>query len=158
LLKNAFAATARSKSLIAGVLSITSITIGVILLVEGLYLIILDASLPLRAGEASLTVQSVAFVLEALPGIPLCISDLAYSGITALGLISWIVGLDILLVGLGLWAKHKIAQWAAFFIFLVAAFFDFVQLLLFGFVGSPNSAVGLSLNGLILYLLLKLEF
>jgi len=53
LLKNAFAATARSKSLIVGVLSITSITIGVILLVEGLFLIILDASLPLRAGEAN---------------------------------------------------------------------------------------------------------
>lgn len=158
MLKKAFTANVKSRSLTAGVLSITSITLGVVVLIGGLFLIILDAILPVKANGTSLTVHSVAFILDMLPGIPLCISDLISSGITVAGLISWLVGLDILLVGLGLWAKHKMARRIAFLLFLLAAYFDFIQFLLFGFVGSPNSAVGLSLNGLIVYFLVRVDF
>jgi hypothetical protein len=67
------------------------------------------------------------------------------------------LGLDILLVGLGLWVGHRGARWVAAIIFGLAAFFDFVQFLLFGLLGAPASSVELIVNSLILWGLFKRE-
>lgn len=77
-------------------------TLGVVLLVGGLFLMILDASIKMKADKTSFIVQSVVVILDMFPGILLPINDLSDSGITVIGLFSWVIGLDFLLVGLGL--------------------------------------------------------
>jgi hypothetical protein len=67
------------------------------------------------------------------------------------------LGLDILLVGLGLWVRHRGARWVGVTIFGLAAFFDFVQFLLFGLLGAPGSSIELIVNSLILWGLFKHE-
>jgi hypothetical protein len=65
---------------------------------------------------------------------------------------------DVLLVGLGLWAKSKFAKWVAMVIFSLAAYFDFVQFLFLGLLGSSSSLIGMFVNGSIVFLLTKLDF
>jgi hypothetical protein len=67
------------------------------------------------------------------------------------------LGLDVLLVGLGLWVRHRGARLVGVIIFGLAAFFDFVQFLLFGLLGAPGSAIELIVNSLILWGLFKRE-
>jgi hypothetical protein len=97
--------------------------------------------------------------MSQIPGIPFELGDLINSGgLTLVGIALWVVGFDVLLVGLGLWARSKLAKWVALMVFSVAAFFDLVQFLLLGLLGSPSSVIGIFVNGLIVYLLTKLDF
>jgi hypothetical protein len=147
-----------NKSLIADALFITSITVGVVLLVGGLFITILSASLPTKVSGVDSMTRSIVFVMGLIPGIPLSFGDLVNNGLAIVGIVSWIIGFDVLLVGLGLWAKNKFAKWVALVIFALAAYFDFVQFLFLGLLGSPSSVIGTLINGLIVYLLFKVDF
>jgi len=91
------------------------------------------------------------------PGIPFGPADLATSSESIGGIVVWMLGLDILLVGLGLWIRHRYARWIGVTIVGLAAFFDFVQFLLYGLLGAPGSVIELVVNSLILYSLLHGE-
>jgi len=82
---------------------------------------------------------------------------LATSPATIAGIVVWMLGFDILLVGLGLWVRHRGARWVGVIIFGLAAFFDFVQFLLLGLLGAPTSSIELIVNSLILWGLFKRE-
>lgn len=132
-------------------------TFGVILLVGGLFITIFVAMLPANVSGIESITQSIILIMDYVPGIPFELSALAdAAGLTIAGLALWFVGLDLLLLGLGLWARSKIAKWIALIFFLTAAFFDFTQFLQFGILGSPVSVLGLTFNGVIFYLLTKL--
>lgn len=148
-----------SKLNIEDMLFLITITFGVSLLVGGLSITIFAASLPAKVSGIDATTKSVVFVMGQIPGIPFELSDLINNGgLTWVGIALWIVGLNILLIGLGLWARSKLAKWVAVMFFSAAAFFDFIQFLLSGLLGSPTSVVGIFVNGLIVYLLTKLDF
>ena len=80
--------------------------------------------------------------------------SLTNTSVSIIGLISWFIGLDLLLVGLGLWVRHNFARLAALMIFALAACFQFIQFLLSGIMGSPASITGLILNGILFYFIL----
>jgi hypothetical protein len=148
-----------SKSNIADMLFVATVTFGVISLVGGLSIVLFAASLPAKVSGVDAAIASVVFVMSQIPGIPFELGDLINSGgLTLVGIALWVVGFDVLLVGLGLWARSKLAKWVALMVFSVAAFFDLVQFLLLGLLGSPSSVIGIFVNGLIVYLLTKLDF
>jgi hypothetical protein len=78
---------------------------------------------------------------------------LSQYSLSAIGLVSWIIGLDLLLTGLGLWVKHRLAQIVAVIIFALSTFAQFIEFLLLGIVGSPSSVILTILNSIILYVL-----
>jgi hypothetical protein len=125
----------------------------VVLVVCGLYLMITDASASIQVAQTNSVAKSAVSVLDWIPGIPFYIGDLANATATAVGLVCWILGIDFLLVGLGLWVRHRLARLAALVIFAVAGFFQFVQFLLLGILGSPVSIIELSIDGVFAYLL-----
>jgi lysylphosphatidylglycerol synthetase-like protein (DUF2156 family) len=129
-------------------------TIGVVLIVSGLYLTIKDTIASTQDVRTNLAKSAVS-ALDWIPGIPFYVGDLAKASITVIGLVSWILGIDLLLVGLGVWARHRLARFAALVIFGSAAFFQFVQFLLLGILGSPISIIELCVDGVIVYFLLS---
>ena len=134
-----------STSLTGDLLAITAISLGVILAVGGLFLVISDAMILSAASKTQATTQSLAYIIDMFPGVPFSMSwpyDLVSEGITAIGIIAWVVGIDILLVGLGLWTGHKLARWVAIAVFGLATWFDFVTFLFFGVSGAPEAVFG----------------
>jgi lysylphosphatidylglycerol synthetase-like protein (DUF2156 family) len=148
----------KNNAIIEDALFLVTATIGAVLLVGGLSITIIASSLPAKVSDVASIEQPVLGVLGLIPGVPLSIGDVANCGLTATGMVAWIIGLDILIVGLGLRAKNKLAKWMAFGIFGLAAYFSFQQLLLSGLFGATNAAVSLVANALILYLLWKVDF
>jgi hypothetical protein len=148
-----------NKARVADIVFLLTVTFGVISLVGGFSIILFTASLPARISGISAVEESVIFVVSQIPGIPLEFGDLISSGgLNAVGVALWIMGFNILLIGLGLWTKSKAAKWIAFGVFSVATFMEFVQFLLLGVLGSPSSVVGIFVNGLIVYMITKLDF
>jgi hypothetical protein len=130
------------------------ITAGMVLIVCGLYLMIKDASASSQAVRTNFAKSAVS-TLDWIPGIPFYVGDLSKVSITVIGLVSWVLGVDLLLVGLGVWARHQFARFVALVIFGLAAFFQSVQFLLLGFIGSPISIIELCIDGIIVYSLLS---
>ena len=143
----------RNEALAWNALSLLVIAIGIVLLVGGLFIMFADPSNSTHTG-ASLPVQSVASTVGMIPGIPFYMSDLTQSGTNVIGLFSWIVGLDLLLIGLGLWVRHRLARLTALVVFTLAEYFNFIQFLLYGVLGSPSSVFQMSVDTLCLYVLL----
>ncbi len=137
-----------NKSEISDLVAILVITFGVVLLVAGLYLLITDAT---QTAQGDFTGQSVISTISWIPGIPFYLGELVNYSLTAVGLVSWIVGFDFLLLGLGLWVRHKLARLAALAIFLLATCFQFVQFLLLGILGSPIAVIETAINAILLY-------
>ena len=127
------------------------ITFGVTLMVGGLYLVLTDAS---HGIQTISEINSVLSVVEWMPGIPFYIGDLSKNGATTIGLVSWFVGLDLLLAGLGLWVRHKLARFTLLTMFSLSACFQFFQFLQSGIIGSPPSVVVLCADGILVYFLL----
>ena len=125
-----------------------TITIGVVMIVGGLYLMVANPS-----GLAQ-TTQSVASTLDWIPGVPFYIGDLINNGAAIMGLVIWILGIDFLVLGLGLWVRHRYARLTAIIIFLLAAFFQFVQFLSVGIIGSPASIIEMLFDAILLFFLL----
>ena len=140
-----------NEALAWNVLSTLVIAAGIVLLIGGLFLMFADSN-PTQTGS-SLPSHSVASIMSIIPGIPFYMGDLTQSGTDIIGLASWIVGLDLLLIGLGLWVRHRLAQLAAMSVFTLAAYFNFIQFLLNGLLGSPTSVFEMSVDILLLYIL-----
>jgi hypothetical protein len=142
-----------NKEAITNILSEIIITLGVVLIVGGIYLMILDPSSSNQTLQTTVAAKTVINTTAWIPGIPFFVNDLANCSITAIGLVSWLMGINLLLTGLGLWVRHGLARLVALSIFCLSASVQFVQFLLFGIIGSPNSVVLLILDAVILYLL-----
>jgi len=129
------------------------ITFGVILIVGGFYLMLTDAGASAQAAQTILAVNSVVSTVNWVPGIPFYIGALTNLSVSTIGLVSWLIGLDLLLVGLGLWVRHSLARYTALAIFLLAAVFQFVQFLYLGVVGAPASVAVLCIDVAFFYFL-----
>ncbi len=141
-----------NRTLIIDLVAKFTITFGVILIVGGLYLMVANPDLSVAA-QASQGSQSVVFSVGSVPGVPFLMSDLSGLGGVMVGSVSWIIGVNLLLVGLGLWVRHKIARLAAMLIFGLAAFFQLIQLLLVGIFGAPLSILLLFVDAAFAYFL-----
>jgi hypothetical protein len=141
------------RTLITGLIARFIITFGAVLIAGGLCLIIVDVGDSARVAQTSLAAGSAVSIFDWIPGIPFYVGDLANVSLTAIGLVLWILGVDFLLVGLGLWVRHRLARLAALMMFGLAAFFQFVQFLLLGVLGSPVSVIELFVDGTFAYLL-----
>jgi hypothetical protein len=139
----------------ADTISLLSVGLGWILLVLGLLLMFANAGL--LSSNSAYLVSGVTSIVGQLPGIPVYAVDLATTQTTLFGIVIWTLGLDVLLVGLGLWVRHRLARWVAAAIFGLAAFFDFAQFLLLGLLGAPVFTLEFIVNTLILYALFKRE-
>ena len=140
---------------ITGLLARLIISFGVALVIAGLHFMTVYLRASMQGSQTDFAVSSAVSALDWIPGIPFYIGDLANFSLTAIGLVSWILGISLVLVGLGLRAKHQLARLAASAIFASAAFFQFVQFLLLGILGSPTSVIELCVDGVIVYLLLS---
>jgi lysylphosphatidylglycerol synthetase-like protein (DUF2156 family) len=136
-----------NSTLITDLIAELVITFGVVLIVGGLYLMIID---PTSSTQAT---QTLVSVVGWVPGIPFYIGNLANLGGSTVGLVSWLIGLDLLLVGLGLWVRHKLARFTALVIFALAAFFQFVEFLYLGILGAPTSVLELCIDAILIYFL-----
>ena len=111
---------------------------------------------PGASNQSVQTTEAARSVIETtswIPGLPFFVSDIAGCSITAIGLVSWVMGINLLLTGLGLWIRHNLARLVALVIFSISAVIQFAQFLLLGIVGSPYSIVLLILNAAIAYFL-----
>lgn len=143
-----------NKNEVTSILSEIIITLGVVLIMGGLYLMILDPSSSTQTSQTVLAAKSVINTTVWIPGLPFFMADLLSCSITVTGLVSWLMGINLLLTGLGLWVRHRLARLAALTIFCFSASIQFIQLMLSGIIGSPNSIVLLILEAIIVYLLL----
>jgi len=141
------------RTLITDLVAKFTITFGVVLIVSGLYLMIVNPSASSQVAQSNQSVQSAVSAVDWIPGIPFYVGALSNVGAVTVGSVSWILGVDLLLVGLGLWVRHRLARLAAITIFGLAAFFQFVQFLFLGVIGSPISVVELFVDGAIVYCL-----
>ncbi len=121
------------------------IAFGVVLLIGGLYLMIIDPGSASSPAQAVNAIQTVVTDLNWVPGIPFYIGNLN-CGASITGLVSWLIGLDLLLVGLGLWVRHKLARFVALAIFALSALFQFIQFVNVGIEGAPSSVFVLLLD------------
>jgi hypothetical protein len=144
------------RKIAADTISLVFIGLGWLLLVLGLFLMVADTGI-VSSNSVSLAFNHVLFIVAQSPGIPLGSADLATSSASIGGFVVWMLGLDTMLVGFGLWVRHRYARWIGVTIFGLAVFFDFVQFLLHGLLGAPGSAIELIVNSLILYGLLDRE-
>ena len=143
-----------NRALITDVLTVIIIATGAALVIGGLFLMIKDATASTQVAQINLAKSAVSAV-DWIPGIPFYIGDLAKTSAVIIGLVSWILGIDFFLVGLGVWVRNQLARFAAFLIFGSAAFYQFVQFLLLGILGSPMSIIELSVDGAIVFCLLS---
>ena len=158
LFRHVLLSTCKTISKIAAdTISLLFIGLGWLLLVLGLFLMIAGTGSIVSSSSVSLAFNNVRFIMAQFPGIPFGPADLATSSESIGGIVVWMLGLDILLVGLGLWIRHRYARWIGVTIVGLAAFFDFVQFLLYGLLGAPGSVIELVVNSLILYSLLHGE-
>jgi len=141
------------RPLVTDIISKLILTFGVVLLVSGLYLMLADSELLGQEPLANSARQTATAVVSWVPGLPFSASEMGSCSITAIGLVSWITGIDLLLVGLGVWARNRLALLAAVAIFGLAAGFQFFQFFTLGIIGAPASLVGLGVNGCITYFL-----
>ena len=137
--------------LVSLLLSIMSIA----MVIGGLFLIIADTALPVNADTARSTSFFAIQSMDQVLGFPLPIDEMINDSITAVGIATSIIGLDLLIVSQGLRARNKLALWVAIVILVLATFFDVVSFLFQGILGAPASAPGAVINGMVLYVLLK---
>ena len=139
------------RNLIFDFISKVVITLGVVLLVGGLYLMILNPGS--QSSQANAAAQSVIGTLRWVPGIPFYFSDLAGIGVILIGLVFWVMGINLLLTGLGLWARHRLARFIAIIVFAFSACMQFIEFLLSGAIGAPASVVMLAGDATVAYFL-----
>ncbi|MCW4005186.1 MAG: hypothetical protein NWF04_01100 [Candidatus Bathyarchaeota archaeon] len=142
-----------NKTEITDILSIVIITLGVMLLVSGVYLMVVGETISDPSVHRS-SVQAVISIIEWIPGIPILISELAKCSLTTIGIASWVIGINLLLVGLGLWIRHALARIATAVILLVSTALQVIQFMLSGAGGSPSSVFGTIINLTMLYFVL----
>ncbi len=136
-------------ALITDLLSKLMITFAVVLIVGGIYLMVIGQTVAQAKSSTQLAISTV----NCVPGVPFNVGELSGTSVSVIGLVSWIIGFDFLLVGLGFWVRNKIARWVGLLIFVLAAFFQFVQFLYFGAIGAPTSIVEVSIDGILAYFL-----
>lgn len=143
-----------SKFLKAKVVSRLSMIAGGVMLIGGLLLIFIDSATAESDSFRNIALSAVQTV-EQVFGFPLPSYGFANNSISAIGIVALIVGVDLLMISLGLSVRSKIARWIAAIIFSLATFFDFSLFLLQGLLGAPAALPGTLINGLMVYILLK---
>lgn len=141
-----------NEPLITDIIAKFTITFGVVLIIGGLYLMTANPAPSTYVAQTSGN-HVVLSVVEYIPGLPFSVADMSNVNSIMTGSVYWIVGIDLLLVGLGLWARHKLARLAGIMVFSIAAFFQFAQFLMLGVVGSPMSIVVFLVDALFAYFL-----
>lgn len=126
------------------------ITFGVVLIIGGLYLMIGDSG-----PHTTAAIRSVTMVVVWIPGIPFSFNYLASTSAVTIGLVSWFIGMDLLLLGLGLWVRHWLARFVGLLIFALAALFQFLDFLNVGIMGAPASIPELIVSGIFIYFLVS---
>lgn len=139
-----------NKPFITDLLGILIITFAIVLIING---IILMHTAPGQDSSLGVTSQFATSVTNSIPGIPFAITQLAQHSLCVIGLASWITGLNSLLLGLGIWIKHRIARIVGLIVFIFASFFQAGQFLLLGIVGSPISFIQMAINIVFVYML-----
>jgi len=152
-LKNRIAGFISNRPLVMDIVAKLTITFGIVLLISGLALMFSDSTLVSEIPLADSATESAVGVMRWVPGIPFDINELVSLNVTITGLATWIVGIDLLLIGLGIWAKHRLAHLAAIVTFGLAATFQIQQFFTLGIIGAPASISGLTINGTITYFL-----
>jgi len=139
------------RPLVTDIIAKLTITFGVVLLISGLALMLADSSLISQMPLSDTAVSTAAGVISWVPGVPFNTNELIIFSVTTAGLVAWIAGIDLLLIGLGTWVKHRIAHLSAVIMFGLATIFQFQQFVTLGIIGAPASITGLIVNGIITY-------
>jgi len=128
---------------------------GIVMVVGGLLSIVADMTLPMNADTVRSNLFFALQCVDQIFGFPLPVNEMINNSITAVGISTSVIGLDLLVVSLGLRARNRLALWIAMIMLALAAYFDMVSFLFQGLLGAPASVPGVIINGLVLYVLLK---
>ena len=142
---------------VAKSISLFSICLGWLLLALGLLLSVGETNSLLSPTFATSVSNNILSIVAKLPGVPFDMTELGASSPVVSGIIVWILGLDIVLLGFGLWMRSRFARYVGITVFGLAAFFDFVEFLMNGFVGASASVIEMMINSTVLYYLFKRE-
>lgn len=141
------------KAVITDLIVKALLTFGVVLIVDGLYLMLTAQGGPLQIETG--TIQSLISTISWVPGIPFNIDELTNYSASTVGLVTWIIGIDLFLIGLGFWVRNRLARWVGLTVFFLATAFQFVKLLSVGVLGAPLSVAELAIDGTLFYLILS---
>jgi len=142
---------------VANGISLFSICLGWLLLALGLLISVGETNSFLSPAYATSVSTNILSIVGKFPGIPFDVTELGTSSAIISGIIVWILGIDIILLGFGLWMRSRFARYVGITVFGLATFFDFVEFLMNGFVGAPASVIEMIINSTVLYCLFKGE-
>jgi hypothetical protein len=141
------------KEAIIDLVALLVLTFSIVLIVGGLVLTTMGGNPPAEGTLAGMSSENAISFVSFIPGIPFNVGDLAKSSVATVGVASWILGIDLMLIGMGLWARHRLARLAALIVFSLALCFQVIQLLILGVLGAPSSITGLIVDAAIIYIL-----
>ena len=148
------------KRSIVDVLPLITVGLGFLLIIGGLSIAISSMILifPAQSDGIDSRVELVILVMDLIPGVPLSFNELTNASLTTIGVVAWITGVDLILVGLGLRARGRFAKWIAMVFFGSATLFNIVTFLKVGLLGSFTSFVGIFVDSFFVYSLSKSHF
>lgn len=152
-LKDRIVEITSNRPLVSDFMAKLVITFGIVLIVSGLALMLSDSSLVSETPLADSAIDSAVGVISWVPGTPFNAKELVSFNVTAAGLVTWVTGIDLLLIGLGVWIRHRIAHLAAAVMFGLATIFQCQQFITMGIKGAPASITGIAVNVIIAYFL-----
>lgn len=131
------------------------IIVGIILLVDGVFLISSFFFLPSSMQEIPETIRILISYLSFFPGFFIPLSSLSGLSLTTLGLILGLMGFNILLLGASIWKKVKFSNFIGSIVFIIAALLSLTSIIISGLSNTPFALISLVLNGITSYLLYK---
>jgi len=142
--------------LICRAVTYLTLAFGYLLLIGGLCIMVLSPSAA-QTGLSNFVSNSIVSFVNQVPGMPVNLSSIMSGGDTLIGLFSWITGVIILVVGMGLQIKNRFAKSIGLIIFALALVLDFVAFLVSGILGATDAFTGIFTNAFFLYLFSKMN-
>jgi len=131
------------------------IIVGIILLVNGIFLVSSFFFLPNKIEGISEAAGLIISYLSIFPGFFIPLNSLRGLSFTMLGLFLCFVGFDILLLGFSIWKNVKLSDFIGSIVFTLSGLLSLTSLLINGLSFVPFSIVSLVLNAITAYLLFK---
>jgi hypothetical protein len=158
-------------NLLYALIDIVPIVVGTGTLVTGISLVAIDFVRPKYVSGIEQALKYASGILAPLPGFPLWSYNFYDYGLLVAGIMTLFIGIDLCILAVGLWRRHRVARILGIILFALGAFQNLKLFLISGvkirevgstyrfikgiYYGSPLSVIGLRLNILRLSVLVR---